>query len=175
MSHRPVAGFISLIMFASLLGTNSSFATHSPTAETRKTLLTLNWHDAQGSPNKTTLNLEQLDALPQVERTQELPEPLEIPSSHVWQGISLRELLKISGTSAKSIRILALNGYYATIPIADIERYDPLLAYRRNGQNLTIRDKGPFILIYPFNDFRELNHQIYINRSVWQINEIHIE
>ena len=49
------------------------------------------------------------------------------------------------------------------------------LAYRRDGQNLTIRDKGPFILIYPFNKFKKLNQQIYINRSVWQINEIHIE
>lgn len=151
-------------------------ATESPAPAMRsKSLLSLNWQDAQTQHHSLKLDLSQLDALPQRELIQELPTPLGIPGEHHWQGISLRELLKLSGRQSTSLRLMALNGYFAQIPMTDIERFDPLLAYRRDGQNLTIRDKGPFILIYPFDQSRELNQQIYINRSVWQIHEIHIE
>ncbi|WXL26783.1 molybdopterin-dependent oxidoreductase [Ectopseudomonas mendocina] len=174
MSPCALARFLGISILLSLFNTTS--ATESPTTTARpKTLLTLVWHDTQGIVNKNKLVLSQLDALPQIKRTQQLPSPLGIPGRHEWQGVSLHELLKLSGGTAKSIRVMALNGYFASIPLSDVQQFDPLLAYRRDGQNLTIRDKGPFILVYPFDDFNELNQQLYINRSVWQIHEIHFE
>lgn len=83
-------------------------------------------------------------------------------------------MLKLSGKTGQSIRLQALNGCYITLPISDVERYNPLLAYRRDDNLLTIREKGPFILIYPFHKFTTLNQQLYINRSIWQTHEIHI-
>ena len=56
------------------------------------------------------------------------------------------------------------------MPLSDINNYDPLVAYRRDGKTLSIREKGPIILIYPFDKFKVLNQQTYINRSVWHVN-----
>jgi len=175
MKSRFITRHIGIITILSLLYSMAASATQTPLPVRSKTLLTLHWVDTQGAANTTRLNLENLDALPQSTLTLQLPESLGIQGTHSWQGISLQDLLKLSGNSAQAVRIQALNGYYATLPMSDIEQFNPVLAYRRDGQNLTIRDKGPFILIYPFNKFKKLNQQIYINRSVWQINEIHIE
>lgn len=149
-------------------------ATETPPVRS-KTLLTLHWTDAQGAASKTRLNLQSLDSLPQTTRTLELPESLGMKGRHSWQGVSLNELIKLSGRSAESVRVVALNGYYASVPLNDLKNYDPIVAYRRDGKTLSIREKGPIILIYPFDKFKVLNQQTYINRSVWQVNEIHIE
>lgn len=175
MHSRSIIRHIGVITILSLLYSMAASATQAPPPTRGKTLLTLHWVDAQGVASKTRMNLQSLDALPQTTRTLELPESLGMKGTHSWQGISLAELIKLSGRSPESIRVTALNGYYATLPFSDIERYDPVVAYRRDGKTLTIRDKGPLILIYPFDQFKTLNQQTYINRSVWQINEIHIE
>lgn len=175
MSVRSIIQHIAITTLLSLFYSISASATQGPEPTRSKTLLALHWVDDQGVPRQTRLKLEDLDAMPQSTLTLELPETLGIQGSHSWQGISLQELLKLSDSSGQSIRLQALNGYYATLPISDAEQFNPVLAYRRDGQNLTIREKGPFILIYPFNKFKQLGQQLYINRSVWQINEIHIE
>jgi hypothetical protein len=175
MSIRSIIQHIGIITLLSLLYSISASATQSPEPSRGKTLLTLHWVDAQGTARQTRLNLEDLDALPQSTLTLELSETFGIKGRHSWQGISLQDLLKLIDSKGQSLRLQALNGYYATLPISDVERFNPVLAYRRDGHNLTIREKGPFILIYPFNKFKELGQQIYINRSVWQINEIYIE
>jgi len=150
-------------------------ANQSPPPAPSKSLLSLHWIDAQGHINQHRFNLKHLEALPQSTLTLELPKSLGIPGPHRWQGVSLGDLLKLSGNTGQSIRLQALNGYYVTLPTSDIERYNPLLAYRRGDNILSVREKGPFILIYPFHKFRTLNQQLYINRSIWQVHEIHIE
>ena len=175
MSARAMIQHIAALSILSLLYPLAAYASQNPEPERSKTLLTLYWGAKHGSPHNSRLNLAQLDALPQTTLTLELPETLGIQGTHSWQGVSLGELLKLSGSTGQSVRLQALNGYYVTLPVSDIERYNPLLAYRRAGNNLTIREKGPFILIYPFNEFKTLNQQLYINRSIWQVHEIYIE
>lgn len=175
MQTRSIIGCIGVITILTLLTSMLASATETPLPVRSKTLLTLHWTDAQGAASKTRLTLQDLDSLPQTTRTLELPESLGMKGSHSWQGVSISELIKLSGRSAKSVRVVALNGYYASVPLDDLKNYDPLVAYRRDGKNLSIREKGPIILIYPFDRFKVLNQQTYINRSVWQINEIHIE
>lgn len=40
---------------------------------------------------------------------------------------------------------------------------------------LSVREKGPMMLIYPFDTYPELHAQQYLNRSIWQIHAITIK
>jgi hypothetical protein len=140
-----------------------------------KTVLTLRWINPLGEATSLPLKQAQIDALPLHSISLQLPMALGIEGFHQWRGISLQDLLKLADSPGEHLRIQALNGYYTVMPRSDVARYNPVLANHRDGIKLSIRDKGPFILIYPFQQYDELNQQTYMNRSVWQINEIHIE
>lgn len=114
-----------------------------------------------------------LAALPAHELETELPAALGLPGRSRWQGFSLRQLVERLGLpSVQKVRLSALNDYTVDIPWSDLQRYDPVLAYRRDGARLGVRDKGPLLLIYPFDQHGELRGQIYLNRSIWQVRQI---
>lgn len=119
-----------------------------------------------------SLTLSDLKALPAASIETDLPEALQIEGHHVWTGVPLRVILSLLGPGISQIRLNALNDYSITIPVSDIESYNPLLAYSRDGQELAIRDKGPLIVIYPFGQYPELEQQVYLNRTIWQVGEI---
>jgi hypothetical protein len=89
-----------------------------------------------------------------------------------WEGVTLRRLVTAVRAVGHSLLVKALNGYAAHIPWSDLERYNPLLAWLRDGQRIPIRAKGPLIVIYPFTDRPELRGDIYNGRSVWHVSEI---
>lgn len=97
--------------------------------------------------------------------------------AHLWLGVSLADLLaSVSGAEkGNALHARALNQYSIFIPRLDIERYQPLIAYRRDDQLMAIRDFGPLHLIYPFDDYPELRQQLFYNRAIWQLSEIHLE
>lgn len=90
----------------------------------------------------------------------------------MFEGPLMRDLLAHAGLQADEIEALALNDYYADIPTADFTRYDVIAAIRRNGDFLTVRDKGPVWVIYPRDAHRELQDILYDMRSVWQLVRI---
>jgi hypothetical protein len=48
-------------------------------------------------------------------------------------------------------------------------------ATRQNGELMTLRNKGPLFVIYPFDEVPALKSEVYFNRSVWQIKSIQVE
>lgn len=120
--------------------------------------------------------LDDLRRLPARRLRTALPAPLGMAGASEWEGVPLSELVKLAGGAPRSLALSALNAYAVTVPAQDLTRYDPVLAYRRDGQDIAVRDKGPLILIYPFDRFpAELNTQAYINRTIWQVHEITLE
>ena len=49
-----------------------------------------------------------------------------------------------------------------------------MLATKMNGDYMSVRDKGPLFLIYPFDTNPELFNEKYFSRSVWQIREVEV-
>lgn len=124
--------------------------------------------DAQDRPLKIW-TLEDLEALPGRDVVGPIPDNLD-PASH-WHGVPLSTLLQVAEVGVpKQLKAEALNGYSEIIPGADIERYDPVVAYRRDGHYLPIEDYGPLMLMYPYATHPELLTRIYYNRTVWQID-----
>jgi len=120
-----------------------------------------------------TCDIAGLQALPQRELVTALPPSLGQAGAHRWQGVSLRLLAERMGaTPGSTLQLAALNDYAVTVPWSDLERYDPIVAYQRNGSVLSVREKGPMMLIYPFDAHPELHTQQYLNRSIWQLHAI---
>jgi len=123
-----------------------------------------------GPSTKTqTFTLRQLAALPSRQITTSTQWH---PGPQRWEGISLKALLASIPTTGSSLRVAALNDYAVDIRIADIRKYDPILAYKVDGRYMPVRDKGPLVVIYPYDSLPALNVQYYHNQSVWQVNRI---
>lgn len=120
-----------------------------------------------------TCDLKGLMSLPAQELTTALPPELGLPGGNRWLGVPLRLLVeRLGGTPASALQLIALNDYTVGIPWSDLQQYDPVLAYQRDGRPMSVRDKGPLILIYPFDAHPGLRTQHYLNRSIWQVNAL---
>lgn len=89
-----------------------------------------------------------------------------------FEGVPMRTLLHAVGASGDWIAAVALNDYMTEIPVVDFERYDVLLALKRDGAYMPVRDKGPLFIVYSFDSSAELQAQKFYSRSAWQLAEI---
>jgi hypothetical protein len=92
-----------------------------------------------------------------------------------FKGILLRDLMATVATKETSIIATAMNDYSVRIPVKDYTSYDVLLATRRDGEILTVRDKGPIWLIYPWSNNPNLKKQLFYSRSIWQLKAISVQ
>jgi hypothetical protein len=90
-----------------------------------------------------------------------------------FEGPLLREILAAVGATGSSLKIRALNDYAADVPAEDA-KLDTILATKLDGKPMSVRDKGPLMLVYPFDLDADLYNEKYFSRSVWQIKEIEV-
>ena len=93
----------------------------------------------------------------------------------VYEGVLLRDLMKFAKADGTTATITALNDYRADISLADMDKYDVILADTRDGVALPVRDKGPFFVVFPFTDVPELASEARYAQSVWQVNRITVK
>ncbi|QLF69255.1 molybdopterin-dependent oxidoreductase [Peteryoungia desertarenae] len=125
-------------------------------------------HTNQG--DTATFDMEMLEALPGREGTMETP---WTTGNVTFKGPLLREVLKEVGAKGSILVVRALNDYSAEVPVEDAD-LDTILATHLDGKYMSIRDKGPLMLVYPFDQKAELFNEKYFGRSVWQIKEIEV-
>lgn len=92
-----------------------------------------------------------------------------------FSGPLLRVILKEAGAEGNKLQVRALNDYFAEVPVEDAQKLDTILATRQNGKVMSVREKGPLFLIYPFDKDPNLYNEKYFSRSVWQIKEIEVQ
>ena len=89
-----------------------------------------------------------------------------------FEGIRLDRLMKVVGATGEKLQAKALDDYATEIPIADFESYKTLLALKRNGEFLSVKDKGPLFIVYPFDDNPVLKHQRFFSRCAWSVRRM---
>jgi hypothetical protein len=89
-----------------------------------------------------------------------------------FEGVPMAALLDRVGASGESITARALNDYSTDIPIEDFRKYNVLLALKRDGAYMPVKDKGPLFIVYPYDSDTELKHQRFYSRSAWQVARI---
>ena len=59
--------------------------------------------------------------------------------------------------------------------MSDFDRFDVVLALKRDGELMPIRDKGPLFIVYPVR-FRPriCRTEQYYSRAVWQVKELNV-
>jgi hypothetical protein len=116
-----------------------------------------------------TFTLAQLDALAQSEIKTKTPWH---DGAHSFTGPTLRLVLDTVAATGSNITAHALNDYSADLPSEDADKYGVILATRMDGQLLSVRDKGPIFIIYPYDSDPALQHDVYYTRSVWQVDKL---
>ena len=84
-------------------------------------------------------------------------------------------LLNQVGATGTTLKVTALNDYVSEIPVGDFKDYKVILATSLNGEPMSVRDKGPIFIIYPFDEEPSLNNETYYGRSAWQVKSIEVE
>jgi len=83
-------------------------------------------------------------------------------------------LLDQLGASGSTLKIVALNDYVVEVPIEDFRTWPVILATRKDGKAMPVRDKGPIFVIYPFDLDRSLYNEKIFSRSAWQVKSIEV-
>ncbi len=89
-----------------------------------------------------------------------------------FEGPLMTSLMDAVGAYGENVVATALNDYSTTIPVADFAQYKPILALKRDGQYLPVRDKGPLFMVYNYDSNPELRQQKYYGRSAWQVAQL---
>lgn len=91
-----------------------------------------------------------------------------------FTGPLLRDVLARAGANGSMLRLIALNDYRVDMPMDDAQRHDVLLARLIDDKPMTVRDKGPLFVIYPFDSKPELRSAVFYSRSAWQLRTIEV-
>jgi len=89
-----------------------------------------------------------------------------------FEGVSLATLLARQGITASRLDLVAVNDYTVSLPAAEIGPVYPVIAYSRNGAPMSLRDKGPFWLLWDFDSDPRFQRKTVYTRSIWQLDRI---
>lgn len=124
-------------------------------------------------PAAVSVDLD-LDAIERMPKHQVITSTPWTEGISTFDGVLMRDLLRQLGITGSSVKLVALNDYSVTIPIADLDSYDVILAYGRNGEPMPVRDKGPLWVIYPLDAHPELNAQETHAKMIWQVRRMEV-
>lgn len=92
-----------------------------------------------------------------------------------FEGVPFDAVMQAVGAQGSKVVVVALNQYRTEIPLSDFKEHKVLLATKRGGQYMDVRDKGPLFVIYPFDQNPDLKSERYYGRSAWQVRSITVE
>jgi len=146
---------------------------HALDAPTGKVLLSVTGHiTVRNGADAAAFDMALLEKLPQFSfhtRTPWYPEPRK------FTGVRLRDLLAALGAPARAnVSAEALNDYRALIPPEDWADHDVMVAYFLDDAPMLVRDKGPLVIIYPFDAHPKLRTAVRYSRAVWQLKGIDV-
>lgn len=124
------------------------------------------------SDSAAKFDLAMLDGLPNADTTTKTP---WYDGEKTFSGPLGSALLDAVGASGTTMVVTAINDYVTEIPVNDFRDFAVVLATKIDGQLMSVRDKGPIFVIYPFDDRPELNNETYYGRSAWQVKSIEIK
>lgn len=126
--------------------------------------------DVRNEGSAAVFDLAMLDAMPQTTVVTRTP---WTEGRDTYRGVALSALLARVGAHGATIDATALNDYVVTIPVSDA-RLGVLIASRRNGEPMPVRDKGPLWIIYPLDSNPSLDGKETRARMIWQLKSLNI-
>ena len=104
-----------------------------------------------------------------------------VETSTIWtdgvrrfQGVSLDVLTELLEVDAGTLVATAINDYSVQIPVSDAATDGPIIAYFMDGNAMSVRNKGPLWVIYPYDRASEYRSEVIFSRSIWQLDRIEV-
>lgn len=163
-----VAGAAMLVLAGLFLTTQAAASSQSHTPSKRAVVLTVTLTDGT-QRNFTMRDLGAMDPLSFTTTTPWTTGP------STFEGVRLRDVLAAAGAKGSCMEAIALNDYVSFLPFEDAMNKDVLIAYKMDGRRLTVRNKGPLWIIYPFDQDPSLKKEAIYARSVWQLRRLNIQ
>ena len=91
-----------------------------------------------------------------------------------FTGVALRDLLDAVGAKGKTVKAVALNDYRVEFPLDDALRGEALVAYSVDDKPVSVRDKGPLMLMFPFDARPDLRTAVNYSRAAWQLKALEL-
>lgn len=140
------------------------FAALAPQMANAETLLTVT-HDGE----VTEYDLAALEAM----------EPVTFTTETIWTegeqsftGVPLMRLVDALDLEEGVLLASAINDYTVEIPVSDAVDGGPIIAYLNNGEQMSVRDKGPLWIVYPYDSNPDYAAELIYSRSIWQLDRI---
>ena len=92
-----------------------------------------------------------------------------------FEGVPMAKIMQLVEAKGQTVEARALNDYVTQIPMEDFAKFGVILALKRDGEYMPVRDKGPLFIVYPYDSKPELKSQTYYGRSAWQLAKLIIE
>lgn len=112
----------------------------------------------------------------------EAMEPATFATSTIWTegkveftGVPLSDLLRKLGIESGTLKATAINDYAVDIPVAEALQDPAIVAYKMNGKPMSVREKGPLWIVYPYDQNKKFQAEVYYSRSIWQLDRIVVE
>jgi len=161
--RRLIAGFIAALMAAPV------WALDAPAG---KVLLTVSGELQQrNTADGAAFDQAMLEKLPQRSFSTKTP---WYPEPRKFTGVLLRDLLAAVGGRGKTIKAIAINDYRVDIPVEQAQRHELMVAYLLDDKPMPVREKGPLMLMYPFDSQPELRSALNYSRAVWQLKALEL-
>lgn len=149
-----------------------ALAGQAPAAPKGKVILTVTGAILRrNAPEGMQFDEAMLEALPQGQFKGATPWTSGVVS---FEGPLFSAVIDMAGVNGTTLRATALNDYAVEIPVSDVRAHPVILATRRDGKVMAVRDKGPIWVIYPMDKTPALQTETTYNRSIWQLKTIHV-
>lgn len=159
-----------LLGFVLALGLAAPVAAQQFAAPQDDALLTVSGEIAQTNVGETlVLDREMLMALP---ATTLQTSTIWTDGVHSFTGVALSDLVGLLGVSDGTISATAINDYSVEIPLSDAQPGGPIIAYHLDGQPMSVREKGPLWVIYPYDSDAKYRTEVIYSRSIWQLDRL---
>jgi len=91
-----------------------------------------------------------------------------------FAGVPLATFLETLGVTEGRLKATAINDYAIEIPVSDAVPDGPIIAYKRNGEQMSVRDKGPLWIVYPYDSNPAYQSEVIYSRSIWQLDRLEV-
>ena len=139
-------------------------------APTGEVLLTVSGDVAVTNADETAqFDMEMLRALDQTTFVTTTP---WTEGEQTFTGVSLKALMEALELTDGTLAATAINDYAVDVPVSDAVDGGPIIAYEMNGEEMSVRDKGPLWIVYPYDSSEEYRSELTYSRSIWQLDRI---
>ena len=114
-------------------------------------------------------SLEDLESMPQNEF---VTSTTWTEGPQTFTGVALVDFVATNRLASSRFKAYAINDYSVEIPLSDAIEGGPMIAIRRNGELMSVRDKGPLWIVYPYDSDPKYQTEVIYSRSIWQLDRI---